>query len=189
MSDERDELVRKLRGHSATWSSQRAAADLIEQQAIEIARLRALVDACAPYLKDGETPAERIERERADNSALLSVMATRTKECEALRAQLAASEAACAQMREALRDCAFSLLYVKNAFPDGTVPGVPRALDTAEAALATDAGKGYVSTEGAVEVNAVHSRYNNPSAFVATNVPYEWAGKRVLIVRKPEDKP
>lgn len=37
--------------------------------------LQALIDACAPYLKEGETPAECILRNRADSSAVLKLLA------------------------------------------------------------------------------------------------------------------
>ena len=43
--------------------------------------MRRKLDACTPYLKDGETPAERIQREVNDNAAVLDLLA---KEKEAL---------------------------------------------------------------------------------------------------------
>lgn len=45
---------------------------------------RALWDPCAPYLKDGETPAERIERERRDLTATVGLLATERRRCEDL---------------------------------------------------------------------------------------------------------
>jgi hypothetical protein len=41
-----------------------------EHAAACLRRLHALVAACEPYLKEGETPAERIERERGDTEAV-----------------------------------------------------------------------------------------------------------------------
>lgn len=38
-------------------------------------KMAALVDACAPYLKEGETPAERIERERRDLTTVVGSLA------------------------------------------------------------------------------------------------------------------
>lgn len=153
------------------------------------AELRALVDACAPYLKAGETPAERIERDRKDCDALMTVLATRTKECEALRAQLAASESACAQMREALADL---IGLADAAMADANRAGEEYArvaeLAAGRAALAASTGKGWVSTDGAVEANAV-SMPDWIGCFVGdARVPDDWAGKRVLIVLKPEDE-
>lgn len=48
---------------------------LVKEQAQEIERLKAQIDACAPYLKEGETPAKRIERELKDSDALMSLLA------------------------------------------------------------------------------------------------------------------
>jgi hypothetical protein len=47
--------------------------------------LRAEVEACAPYLKEDETPAQRIQREIADNAAVLSLLAKSRADVEALR--------------------------------------------------------------------------------------------------------
>lgn len=142
------------------------------------AKLAASEAACAPFLKDGETPAECIQRWRADAAGVLELLRQ-----EKLRSEKV--EAACAQMREALQGLED---WLADCDDPELVDDYDRACGAAAAALATDAGRGYVSTEGAVEVNAVSSRYNQPAAFVATNVPPEWAGKRVLIIRKPEDK-
>lgn len=38
-------------------------------------RQRDLIDACAPFLKDGETPRERMDRDFADSQALMSLLA------------------------------------------------------------------------------------------------------------------
>jgi hypothetical protein len=46
-----------------------------EQVAARLRRLHALVAACEPYLKEGETPAERIERERLDTEAVCRLYA------------------------------------------------------------------------------------------------------------------
>jgi len=51
----------------------------------EIDALRAEVEACLPYLKEGETPAERIQREIDDNAAVLSLLAKSRADVEALR--------------------------------------------------------------------------------------------------------
>jgi hypothetical protein len=51
---------------------------LIRADVVEARIAEAVVkerEACAPYLKDGETPAERIERERQDCLALMELLA------------------------------------------------------------------------------------------------------------------
>lgn len=45
---------------------------------------RALWDPCQPYLKDGETPAERIERERKDLTATVGMLANERRRAEDL---------------------------------------------------------------------------------------------------------
>jgi hypothetical protein len=44
-------------------------------------------EACSPYLKDGETPAERIERDHRDTLALMTLLAQEKTKNEALNAQ------------------------------------------------------------------------------------------------------
>lgn len=85
-------------------------------------RFNASEAACAPFLKDGETPAECITRWRADADGVLELLRQ-----EKIRSERA--EAACAQMRNAL-----------NAFEEDQVPN-DVALELRAAALATDAGK------------------------------------------------
>ena len=59
----------------------------LEEAAAELRRLHDLVDACEPYLKEGETPAERIERERGDTEAVCRLYAKeREKNIELLEA-------------------------------------------------------------------------------------------------------
>lgn len=75
----------------ATWSRARAAAlARVEALDAESARLRGLIDACGPWLKDGETPAKRIEREFQDCQAVGMLLAKRTADRDALAARLAA---------------------------------------------------------------------------------------------------
>ncbi len=58
-------------------------ADVVEAHVAEaVAKER---EACAPYLKDGETPAERIERERQDCLALMALLAKEKLRSEAFR--------------------------------------------------------------------------------------------------------
>jgi hypothetical protein len=47
----------------------------LAEKSDEVHRLHALVAACEPYLKEGETPAERIERERRDTEAVCRLYA------------------------------------------------------------------------------------------------------------------
>jgi hypothetical protein len=52
------------------------------------ARLTAMLAACAPYLKDDETPVERIERDGKDADALMTVLGQRTKELHNARSNV-----------------------------------------------------------------------------------------------------
>ena len=52
--------------------------------AAELRRLQGLVDDCAIYLKEGETPAERIAREHRDTTALMELLAREKRKSEAL---------------------------------------------------------------------------------------------------------
>ena len=61
----------------------------IEQLKDEIEQLRKRIDDCAPFLKEDETPAQRIERERADTEAVLKLLISEKREVERLRKELA----------------------------------------------------------------------------------------------------
>jgi hypothetical protein len=63
--------------------------------------LRAEVEACGPYLKEGETPAERIQREIDDNAAVLSLLAKSRAEVERLRAALSDVQYHCVSLADA----------------------------------------------------------------------------------------
>ena len=64
--------------------SDKTLAQIVAVQADELAALRALLEACAPYLKEGETPAERIERERKDLTATVGMLAAERRRSEDL---------------------------------------------------------------------------------------------------------
>ncbi len=109
-----------------------------------------------------------------------------------LRAKLAASEAACAQMREALSVC--QQYFGGDRYWDWD-NGDPFDKSQIEAALSTDAGRNYVGASGAVEGKVEVTPYQgedldgNPlpdEFYVICTVPSSWAGKPVLIVPKPE---
>lgn len=51
-------------------------------------RLAAVESDCAPYLKEGETPAERIKRDLADADSLMSLYRDVIAERDALKAEL-----------------------------------------------------------------------------------------------------
>jgi hypothetical protein len=57
----------------------------------ELNALRAEVEACREYLKDGETPADAIKRNRDDWRSTLRLLATERAEVERLRAALEAA--------------------------------------------------------------------------------------------------
>jgi len=66
---------------------------VILKAASELLRLAVLEHACAHYLKEGETPSERIARELADNQSLCRLLAEERTEAAALRARIAELEA------------------------------------------------------------------------------------------------
>ena len=55
----------------------------------ELADLRAMIDDCAPYLKDGETPRQRMDRDHQDVLSLMQMLAKDRAERDDLRAKLA----------------------------------------------------------------------------------------------------
>lgn len=60
----------------------------------EIARLTRERDECSPYLKDGETPAQRIERLHGEISGMMKTLAVYTDRALAAEAALAQANAA-----------------------------------------------------------------------------------------------
>ena len=59
-------------------------ADIAEKCAAELRRLHDQIIACEPYLKEGETPAERIERDHRDSLALMTLLAREKTKNEAM---------------------------------------------------------------------------------------------------------
>lgn len=55
-----------------------------------LSRAEVLVEACAPFLKDDETPAECIARNRQDASGCLTMLIDERRKVESLRSRLAA---------------------------------------------------------------------------------------------------
>lgn len=132
-----------------------------ERQAPEIERLRAEVAQADADYNDAVTLAQM-------NLDLL----------KAVEAEVAALKAACAQKDGVI----IRFLNAPLAQRDGTpVPSL--LLASARAALSDTAGKGWIDATGAVEAVAHRSRPANVR--VVQNVPAEWAGSRVLIVRVP----
>ena len=66
--------------------------------------LQATLNACAIYLKDGETPAQRIHRDHCDALALMSLLAQEKRKSEALLEALKHAEAALADIGDADRE-------------------------------------------------------------------------------------
>lgn len=143
------------------------------------AKLAASEAACAPFLKDGETPAECIQRWRADAAGVLELLRQ-----EKLRSEKV--EAACAQMREALQGLED---WLADCDDPELVDDYDRACGAAAAALATDAGRGWVSTEGAVEAVPSYVFNTDYASVDGVRLPAAWASGPVLIIPKPEDKP
>lgn len=52
--------------------------------AAELRRLHGLIDECAIYLKEGETPAQRIARDHGDSIALMTLLAREKRKSETL---------------------------------------------------------------------------------------------------------
>ncbi len=85
---------------------------------------RALIAACEPWLKDGETPAERIAREFRDCQAMGRMAVAAMKDRDALAAEVA-------RLREAL----IHLLAWVDAGMNATKPRDPAAIQHARDAL------------------------------------------------------
>lgn len=67
---------------------------------------------CGPYLKDGESPASCIARNRADVHSMLTLLANEKKRCEALREALA-WYAESSNYRRAVRDVGPRVTWIK----------------------------------------------------------------------------
>lgn len=60
-----------------------------------LSRTEALVEACAPFLKDDETPAECIVRNRRDVDGCLTMLIDERRKVESLRSRLAEARCVC----------------------------------------------------------------------------------------------
>lgn len=98
-----------------------------------------------------------------------AAMAVVEAEREALRAACAAKDAA---LRAAVT-------LVRDRVPSG--PDLHNACAALEAALSTDAGKGWIDASVAVEAEAFG---NSERALVECYVPAGWAGCTVLVIKK-----
>lgn len=65
-----------------------------------LSRTEVLVEACGPFLKDGETPAECIARNRRDVDGCLTMMIAERRKVEAIASRLAEAEARLVEERE-----------------------------------------------------------------------------------------
>jgi hypothetical protein len=106
MREERDALKALCRDTKGMATDQ-----MVAERDATITRLTAMLAACAPYLKDDETPVERIERDVKDADALMTVLGQRTKELHNARSnvrvslqEIADRDATIARLREALGD-------------------------------------------------------------------------------------
>ena len=114
---------------------------------------RAQVDACAEYLKPGETPAERIKREHDDCCALMAMLAKDRERRDAAEGQVSALTAERDRLRIALED-------LTSWFDDGPSrygpwiikagdPGADAAVEFARAALTPGRGADESGEAGA----------------------------------------
>lgn len=94
-----------------------AADEDIDKASAELRRFHALIAACEPYLKEGETPVERMERDHRDSLALMTLLAREKTKNEALL--------------EALKVVIDDLMYQDHA----------RVIDVARAAIAKAEGE------------------------------------------------
>lgn len=93
-----------LNSHEANARFIAAARDLVPALIAEVEALRAERNACAQYLKDGETPVERIEREVKDCIMLMGMLANDRKERDAARVRAEAALAALHRAKETGHD-------------------------------------------------------------------------------------
>jgi hypothetical protein len=84
----------------------------------------ALLDACEPYLKDGETPAECIERNRKDIDAVLRLLAQEKQRAEQAESALAALRAESADDDRLIARLSELLTGVANAIKGDPPPDV-----------------------------------------------------------------
>lgn len=140
---ERDAQNKRAEDWRRQW---RAAHDLVVRLVLaamtaeaERDEARAQVDACAEYLKPGETPAERIKREHDDCCSLMEMLAKDRERRDAAEGQVSALTAERDRLRIALAD-------LTSWFDDGPSrygpwiikagdPGADAAVDFARAAL------------------------------------------------------
>lgn len=133
---------------------------------------------CEKFLKEGERLDECLERWRADALAVLELLTQEKVKSESLAAENAKLRAACAAKDAAL-----------EAFDADQCPH-DMALEMRDAALSDDAGKNYVDASGAVEATCFsycevigREPFGTYRDVGRVEVPKEWAGSRVLIVR------
>lgn len=94
-----------------------------------LSRTEALVEACAPFLKDDETPAECIARNRRDVNGCLTMLIDERRKVESLRSQLAEYE----RLLQEVYDCRQSLMSIGLVYRIGHTLN-HRPADSAEAA-------------------------------------------------------
>ncbi len=156
----------------------------IEHLRAEVARIEGLRVAAMEHLADYDVTVGKLQAEvatlRAERNTALRQLAThidRSADDETvLRAEVARLSAACAVKDAALRMLDTYFNEQGNA---------PLDSNLIYAALSTDAGKGWIDATGAVEAQASAPSKEGPWLPLVW-VPTDWAGKRVLIMLKPE---
>ena len=99
---EADEIRSWRRACESYEQNVRDQRKLLAEAEATIATLREQLAGFAPYLKEGETPLERLTRERADNDALLTLLARAKGDVEAAQAENATLRAALTAAQMAL---------------------------------------------------------------------------------------
>lgn len=90
------------------------AAQALTAAEAEIARLTRERDECSPYLKDGETPAERIKRLHGEISGMMKTLAVYTDRALAAEARALTAEVALTETRAMLAEAVEALNYCEQ---------------------------------------------------------------------------
>lgn len=152
-------------------------ADIAEKCAAELRRLHAQIAACEPYLKEGETPAERIERDHKDSLALMTLLAREKTKNEATLREAAT------QALEALES---AVEYDYHGTPlTETHAGFNDAATALRAALVEDAMQKF--TDVSQEIEAALADPVAPVAWM--HVPYPGNGMSPLVSRSEQREP
>ena len=155
---------------------------------------------CEKFLKEGERLDECLERWRADALAVLELLTQEKVKSESLAAEVAQADAeyqdaiTLAQSNKDRLDVALAEVARLSAACAAKDAALSKALGYVDldnddliskclAALKGTAGTNWIDATGAVEAIADHGCIDGSGVLVAANVPDDWAGATVKIVR------